>query len=141
MADLVIAAGGFRLVRDDPEDERTFDAAAAYVPVLGDLVAISGNGEVDECDATDANSLVEPVGVVSAFQQIRTNAGAAGYRVSCARRALAEGFTGLTAGATLFTSTTAGAIESVDPTGAGVTGKVVGFAVNATQVEFILPTL
>ena len=121
MADLTITTGAFRIVRDDPEDERTYDAAAAYVPALGDLVAISGDNEVDQCDATDANSLVEPVGVVTNVQAVRTAAGAAGYRLSVARRA--------------------GAIESVDPTTTGVTGKVIGIAQNATQIDFTLPSL
>ena len=141
MADLTVTASAFRLVRDDPEDERTYDAAAAYTPALGQLVAISGNGEVDAADATDANGLIEPVGVVTSIQAVRTAAGAAGYRVSVARRALAEGFTGLTAGALFYNSTTAGAIESVDPTTTGVTGKVVGVAHSATQIEFVLPAL
>jgi hypothetical protein len=141
MADLTITTGAFRIVRDDPEDERTYDAAAAYVPALGDLVAISGDNEVDQCDATDANALVEPVGIVTNVQAVRTAAGAAGYRLSVARRALCEGFTGLTAGALFYNSTTAGAIESADPTTTGVTGKVVGVAQNATQIDFTLPSL
>jgi hypothetical protein len=78
MADLAVTTASFRLVRSDPEDERTFDAASGYTPALGDLVALSGAGEVDQCDATDANALVEPVGVVAAIQSIRTASGAAG---------------------------------------------------------------
>ena len=141
MADLAVTTAAFRLVRSDPEDERTFDAASGYTPALGDLVALSGAGEVDQCDATDANALVEPVGVVAAVQSIRTASGAAGYKVSCARRCLAEGFTGQTAGTTLFNSTTPGSIADTDPTTTGITGKVVGYVHSATQVELILPSL
>lgn len=141
MADLAVTTAAFRLVRSDPEDERTFDAASGYTPALGDLVALSGAGEVDQCDATDANALVEPVGVVAAIQSIRTSSGAAGYKVSCARRCLAEGFTGQTAGTLVYNSTTAGAIADADPSGAGITGKVVGYVHSATQVELVLPSL
>lgn len=136
MADVTVVAASVRAVSNDPEDTLTFDAASGYTPALGDLVAISGNDEVDQCDATDANSLVEPVGVVIAVQNVR-----GAYRVTVIERGLLEGFTGLTAGTTLYNSTTAGAIENTDPTTTGVTGKAVGYAVNATQVRLALPSL
>lgn len=141
MADLTITTSALRVVRDDPEDERTYDAASGYTPALGDLVAMSGNEEVDKCDATDANGLVEPVGIVTNIQSVRTNAGAAGHRVTVARRALVEGFESLSAGAVFFNSTTAGKIEDTDPTTTGVTGIKVGIAHDATKIDFVLPAL
>lgn len=141
MADVTPTAASVRSVADDPEDALTMDAASGYTPALGDVVAISGNDEVDLCDATDANVLVEPLGVVKAIQAIRTSAGAAGYRVTVMLRGILEGFTGLTAKTVLYNSTTPGAFADADPTASGVTGKAIAVALNATQVYVAGPSL
>lgn len=140
MAAVTVVAASIRAVAHDPEDVLTFDAASGYTPVLGDVVALSGADEVDEADATDANGLTVPMGIVGAIQAVRTNAGAAGYRVTVYRDALVEGFTGMTAKDILYTSTTAGGIEDADPTTTGVTGYAIGQAISATQAVFRFPS-
>lgn len=137
MADVTIVAASVRQVTGDPEDQLTYDAASGYTPALGNLVAISGNNAVDKCDATDANALVQPVGVVTSIQATPTG----GYRVTATYGGLVEGFTGLTAKTVLYNSATPGAISDTDPSGAGVTGLAIGVAVNATQVLLALPSL
>jgi len=141
MADVTKVTAAIRAVEGAAHQVYTADAASGYTPVVGDLVAIAGNDTVDECDATDANGLVEPIGVVESFKAVRTTAGAAGYRVTARFGGILEGFTGLTAGTVLYNSTTAGAIADADPTASGVTGIPIGVAINATQVLLALPRL
>lgn len=142
MADVSPTASAFRVVADDPEDSLTFNAKAAYTPALGDVVAISAADEVAPCDATVANGLVNPIGLVKSIQAVRTAAGAAGYRVTVLLRGLVEGFTGLNPGSTLYTSTTAGNIADDDPTSnPTILGAPIGIAVNATQAYIACPSL
>jgi hypothetical protein len=141
MADITKVTAATRAVEGAAHEVYTADAASGYTPVLGDLVAIAGNDTVDECDATDANGLVEPIGIVESFKAIRTTAGGAGYRVTARFGGIMEGYTGLTAGAPLYNSTTAGAIEAADPTTTGVTGLKIGVAINATQILLAMPSL
>lgn len=135
MADITISSDDVRQVTGDPEDTLTMDAASGYTPSLGDLVAVSGDDEVDECDATDSNSLVEPFGIVVATRDQRIGP----TRVTVAHQGLIEGATGLTAGTVLYNSTTAGAIENSDPTTTGVTGIPFAVAVNPTEFQINLP--
>jgi hypothetical protein len=141
MADVTRVTAAIRAVEGAAHDVYTADAASGYTPVVGDLVAIAGNDTVDECDATDANGLVQPVGIVESFKAVRTTAGGAGYRVTCRFSGVMEGFTSLTAKTVLFNSTTAGAIADADPTTTGVTGIPIGIAINTTQVLLALPCL
>lgn len=139
MADVTVVAAAVRAVEGDPADTVTMDAASGYTPTVGDLVAVAGNDTVDECDATDSNTLMEPFGIVESYKAVRTTAGTAGYRVTVRQRGIMEGFTSLTAKTVLWNSTTAGAIADADPTTTGVTGYPIGVAINATQVCLALP--
>lgn len=134
-------AAAVRLVANDPEDTIDMDAASGYTPALGDLVAVSGNDEVDACDALDSNSLLEPFGVVVAIKAVRTTAGAAGKRVTIAQRGLLEGWTGLTAGDVLWNSATAGDYSDADLSDGTHTGYPIGVVINATQVLLAMPSL
>lgn len=135
MAAVAVVAASVRAVSHHPENTLDFNTASGYTPEVGDIVAISGNDEVDGADATDANSLTNAIGIVVALRQKRDGT----YRVTILLRGLVEGFTGLTAGDIIYTSTTAEKMDDADPTTTGVTGKAVGTAKNATQIIFDFP--
>lgn len=136
-----ITASAVRFLTGDAED--VFDAfsASGYTPEKGDLVAVSGNNEVDGCDATDANSLTVPAGVVESFKLVNAPAGGTRYRVTVRQRGLMEGFTSLTAGNILYTSATAEKFDETDPTASGITGYPVALVKNATQALINCPVL
>jgi hypothetical protein len=137
MASVTKVAASVRIVRNDPEDTLDVDSASGYTPVLGEVVALSAAGTVNLCDATDSASLTVPLGLVVAFKQKR----AGGYRITVLTRGLVEGWTGMTVTGLvrLWTSETAGAIDTTDPTTTGVTGFAIGRAINATQILFNFP--
>lgn len=141
MADTTVTAASVRQVTGNPEDGLTLDAASGYTPANGDLVALSGSDAVDKCDATTANGLDVPFGVVVAWKKVRTTASAASYRVTVAFEGLIEGFSSLTPKTKLWSSATPGRIADADPTAAGVVGYPVGVAVTATAVQIKLPAL
>ena len=115
MADVTVVAASVRAVEGAASEVTTMDAASGFTPTYGKLVAVSGNDEVDLCDAALSSGLSNPLGVVESFKAVRTTAGAAGYRVTVRKRGIMEGFTGLTAGTVLYNSLTAGAIADASP--------------------------
>lgn len=139
MADVTVTAADVRAITGSAEDVLTFDAASGYTPANGNLVALSGNNAVDKCDATTANGLQIPIGVVESWKKVRTAAGASGYRVTVRLRGVLGGFSGMTAKTKLWTSTTAGRIADADPTTTGVVGYPVGVAMSATELFIALP--
>jgi len=116
MADLTIVAAAVRAVEGDPAETTTMDAASGFTPTNGACVAVSGNDEVDACDAALSSGLSVPLGLVESFKTIRTTAGSSGYRVTVRKRGIMEGWTGLTAGDVIYNSLTAGALADADPT-------------------------
>lgn len=142
MATVTVTAAAVRAVAHSPEDTLTLDAKSGYTPACGDIVAISGN---DECDAADSNStnirLKNPIGVVISKRAIRTNAGVAGYKVTVLLRGLVEGFASLSAGFRVFTSTTAGKIETNDPSTGITDARPIGLCINATAIYFSFPAM
>lgn len=131
MADIVVTAGAFRAVMNDPEDTVTLDAASGYsAPEAGESVSISADDEVDLSDATMADALYTPLGMVISV----TTKPQGGHRVTVLLRGIVEGFTGMTAGDQLFLSATAGALADANPdNGTTLGGYVMGQALNATQ--------
>lgn len=139
MADITVVAAAIRPVAHDPEDVKEFNAASGYTPTLGQLVQC--NGTDDEVVAADANlpAVYAIPGVVVAIR--RTGQGTAGYRLTVMERGVLEGFTGLPVGQYVYNSATAGRINSVDPSGVGANGRVVGYAKTSTRLVLCCPAL
>jgi len=115
MADITVVAASVRAVEGAAAEVTTMDAASGFTPTAGKVVSVSGNDEVDLCDAALSSGLSTPLGMVETFKAFRTTAGGAGYRVTVRKRGIMEGFSSLTAGDVLYNSLTAGAIADVNP--------------------------
>lgn len=141
MSAVTITAAAVRAVAGDAED--VFDAAAAsgYTPEVGDLVAISGSGEVDGADATVANGLQYAAGIVEDVKAAHGAGGGTTYRVTVRTRGIIEGFSSLTAGNRLFTSTTAEKFDNADATASGITAYPVALALTATKILLNCPVM
>lgn len=120
MADVTVVAAAVRAVAGDPEDVVTGNAKSGWTPTVGELASVSGNDELAQCAAAESGGLAEAIGIVESVKAYRTNAGAAGYRVTARFGGIMEGFTGLTAGQILYNSRNAGKISNTDPTDAVV---------------------
>jgi hypothetical protein len=111
MADVTVVAASFRAVAGNPEDVFDANAASGYTPAKGDLVSVSGVDEINKCDAD--GTYKDPDGMVESIRETPLGA----YRCTVRQRGIMEGFTGLTAGDTLYNSLTAGKIGDLKPSG------------------------
>lgn len=110
------------------------DSFTAEVNIAArDVVYISSADNVSPGDA-DADASSAAIGFATA-------AALAAASVNIRKMGRLSGFTGLTAGARYFVSTTAGAITATVPTGAGHNIVQVGYAKNTTTLEIAIQQL
>ena len=111
------------------DTERALSVTLAAAVAVGQLVGIDANGLGV---LADANSTPIPA------RGFAVSGGAIGARIAICRSGRVEGFTGLTPGATVYTSPTAGGVTETRPVTAGDIVQPVGYAVSATAVDFFI---
>lgn len=124
MSNLAIRTSGAGPANADVEIEGT--RACAEDIASGDILTVNASGNYAKFQA----------GVTSTKPRaVAPRAEIAGESLTGHRRGVYGGFSGLTPGADVFTSTTAGRIQNATATGA----QVVGYAKTATSIYFDFP--
>lgn len=129
MADVTVTAGDVRLIGGPV---RRF--AAGGTGSLGDFVYVADDGDVEQADADAAASAQSTGVVISAGQEGGTTFAADDQLDVALPGAIVTGFSGLTPGTLLFTSTTAGAAADAAPSASGDYVWVCALALSETEV-------
>lgn len=115
---------------------RRYNAGGAIT--VGNAVYVASDGDVEQADA-DAEASAIAIGICVAVGSAGATVAAAGDRVDVCVFGPVTGYAGLTPGALVWASVTAGSMDQTAPAGSsGDYPFVIGYAESATTI-FVLP--